>query len=417
MKPVEQRDVVIIGAGPSGSIAAALMKRRGWDVLVIEAQQFPRFVIGESLLTHCLDFLDEAGMLAAVHAAGFKHKNGAAFIRRDEYGEVDFRDQHTAGHQSTYQVRRATFDKLLADEAQRQGVEIRYCVRVIGFDNAADPVRVTVQNAQGEQSVIAARFVFDASGFARVLPKLLNLEVPSSFPARAAVFTHVIDNAPLDAFDRDKVQVIVHPEHKDVWYWIIPFEGHRCSIGCAAGVEFFANYSDDPAVRIKQLFAEEPFMAKTFADATWDSPVRSQAGYAASVKSMFGPGFALLGNAAEFLDPVFSSGITIAMKSASLAAAALDKQLRTETVDWESEFAAPLRRGVDVFRIYVYAWYDGRFQDVMFSSNQAPGIRRMICSILAGYAWDESNPFVSDAQNKFDMLAQICRPKQSAASH
>src|SRR3954471_13274938 len=95
MNSVEHRDVVVIGAGPSGSIAAALMKRRGWDVLVLEAQQFPRFVIGESLLTHCLNFIDEAGMLPAVRAAGFKVKNGAAFIRREEHGEVDFREQFT----------------------------------------------------------------------------------------------------------------------------------------------------------------------------------------------------------------------------------------------------------------------------------------------------------------------------------
>jgi flavin-dependent dehydrogenase len=130
---------------------------------------------------------------------------------------------------------------------------------------------------------------------------------------------------------------------------------------------------------------------------------------------MWGPGFALLGNAAEFLDPVFSSGITIAMKSASLAAQVLDRQLKGEAVDWQREFADELRKGVDVFRLYVYAWYDGRFQDIMFSSNRAPGIRRMICSILAGYAWDDSNPFVADAERRLDMLAQLCRPAPSLA--
>jgi hypothetical protein len=104
------------------------------------------------------------------------------------------------------------------------------------------------------------------------------------------------------------------------------------------------------------------------------------------------------------------------MKSASLAAAALDRQLRGEAVDWTKEFEAPLRKGVDVFRLYVYAWYDGRFQDIMFSSNRAPGIRRMICSILAGYAWDESNPFVADAERRLDMLAQLCRPASATVS-
>jgi flavin-dependent dehydrogenase len=131
----EQRDIVVIGAGPSGSIAAALLRRRGWDVLVLEAQQFPRFSVGESLLAHCLDFVAEAGMLDAVEAYGFQYKNGAAFVRGSDYGEVDFSDQFTPGRDSTFQVPRAAFDKLLADEAAKQGVEIRYQVRVTSVDN------------------------------------------------------------------------------------------------------------------------------------------------------------------------------------------------------------------------------------------------------------------------------------------
>jgi flavin-dependent dehydrogenase len=123
---------------------------------------------------------------------------------------------------------------------------------------------------------------------------------------------------------------------------------------------------------------------------------------------MHGPGFALLGNAAEFLDPVFSSGVTIAMRSASMATKVLDRQLRGETVDWSSEFEEPLRRGVDTFRAYVRAWYDGRFQDIMFAKTQPPEIRRMICAILAGYAWDVENPFVAEPERRLDMVAQLC---------
>ena len=136
---LERRDVIVIGAGPAGSIAAALLKRRGWDVLVLEGQRFPRFSIGESLLAHCLDFVAEAGMMEAVEAAGFQYKNGAAFIRDDDYGEFDFGDGFTPGRASTYQVQRAPFDKLLADEAERQGVEIRYETRVTAVEPGETP--------------------------------------------------------------------------------------------------------------------------------------------------------------------------------------------------------------------------------------------------------------------------------------
>jgi flavin-dependent dehydrogenase len=403
----EQRDIVVVGAGPSGSIASALLKRRGWDVLVLEAQQFPRFSIGESLLAHCLDFVAEAGMIEAVDAAGFQYKNGAAFVRGTDYGEFDFADKFTPGRDSTFQVQRATFDKLLADEAGKQGVEIRYQVRVASVDNQRPRPLVRAQDGAREYDV-EARFVLDASGFGRTLPKLLQLETPSAFPVRNAVFTHVADHAAADSFDRNKIQVVIHPRHRDVWYWLIPFPHGRCSLGCVARREFFDAYPTDLDARLRQLVAEEPFLARVLANAEWDTAARGLSGYAANVESMHGPGFALLGNAAEFLDPVFSSGVTIAMRSASMAARVLDRQLRGETVDWQSQFEAPLRKGVDTFRAYVRAWYDGRFQDIMFAKTQPPEIRRMICSILAGYAWDETNPFVAEPERRLDMVAKLC---------
>ena len=405
---ISHYDVVIIGAGPSGSIAGALLRRRGWKVLVLEGQRFPRFSIGESLLVHCLDFVEEAGMMPAVAAAGFQFKNGAAFVRGDEYGDFDFSDKFTPGRDSTFQVQRATFDKVLADEAEKQGVEIRYEVRVTAVDVSADSPRVRARDASGSEYDVEAKFILDASGFGRTLPKLLALETPSAFPVRNALFTHVADHAPDGAFDRNKIQIVVHPQHRDVWYWLIPFPAGRCSLGVVARKEFFDAYPAGPDQRIRTLVGEEPFLTRVLANAVWDTPARELGGYAANVKAMHGKGFALLGNAAEFLDPVFSSGVTIAMRSASMAAAVLDRQLRGEAVDWTCEFELPLRKGVDTFRTYVRAWYDGRFQDIMFAKTQPPDIRRMICSILAGYAWDETNPFVAEPQRRLDMVAQLC---------
>ena len=403
-----RRDVIVIGAGPSGAIASALLKRRGWNVLVLEAQKFPRFSIGESLLAHCIDFVEEAGMLDAVERAGFQFKNGAAFIRGDEYGDFDFSEKFTPGRNSTYQVQRAVFDKLLVDEAEKQGVEVRYETRVLGVDCAGSVAQLRVRDGSGHEFDVRAEFVLDASGFGRVLPKLLSLETPSAFPVRSAVFTHIADRIPDGAFDRNKVQIVVHPVHHDVWYWLIPFPDGRCSLGCVARQAFFDPYPDQLGLRLRKLVGEEPFLSRLLADAQWDTPARQLSGYAANVRAMHGKGFALLGNSAEFLDPVFSSGVTIAMRSASMAAGVLDRQLRGEKVDWHAEFERPLRRGIDTFRTYVGAWYDERFQKIMFAKTQTAGIRRMICSILAGYAWDESNPFVAEPERRLNMLAELC---------
>jgi flavin-dependent dehydrogenase len=139
-------------------------------------------------------------------------------------------------------------------------------------------------------------------------------------------------------------------------------------------------------------------------------PVGEIIGYAATVTRLHGRHFALLGNAAEFLDPVFSSGVTIAMKSASLAAQVLGRQLKGESVDWEREFADELNYGVETFRNFVAGWYDGSLQDVIFFPRQQSNIRGMICSILAGYVWDRENPYTGpQSGRRLRALAEICR--------
>ncbi|MCP9340361.1 NAD(P)/FAD-dependent oxidoreductase [Stutzerimonas xanthomarina] len=404
----ENRSVVVIGAGPSGAIAAALLKRQGHDVLVIERQRFPRFSIGESLLSHCLDFIEEAGMLEAVQAAGFQTKHGAAFGCGKRYTEFDFRDKFTEGHGSTYQVQRADFDKLLADQAALQGVEIRYEEEITAADFDGSRPSLQVRRLDGSEYALQADFVLDASGYGRVLPRLLDLEAPSSFPLRRAVFTHIRDNIDDPHFDRDKILITTHPELRDVWFWTIPFSDGRCSLGVVASAERYEGRPVDLDACLKEFVMEAPNLKRILKHAEWDIPARPINGYSASVKALHGRGFALLGNAAEFLDPVFSSGVTIAMRSASMAAAVLHRQLNGEAVDWESEFAAPLKRGVDTFRTYVEGWYDGSFQDVIYYERAQPEIRRMICSILAGYAWDDRNPYVAEPQRRLRVLAELC---------
>lgn len=407
---INTADVAIVGAGPAGAIISALLNRQGHKVVVIERQHFPRFSIGESLLPQCMEFIAEAGMLDAVNNAGFQFKNGAAFTHNGNYSFFDFTDKFSPGPGTTFQVQRATFDHLLASEAQKQGVEIRYGhgLTAINFNEAGAELQVQPDN--GEAYQLNARFVLDASGFGRVLPRLLDLELPSNFPARTSVFTHIQDNITADWHDRSKILVTVHPHHSDVWFWLIPFAGGRCSVGVVGESHYFEGKADLKAC-LQGFVNETSDLGSLLRDAVFDTPVQKLSGYACNVKSLWGENFALLGNAGEFLDPVFSSGVTIAMKSASLAAPLVDRQLRGETVDWQNEYAIPLKRGVDTFRNYVSAWYDGRFQDVVFfrQDKTSPKISGMISSILAGYAWDENNPFVAEPARRLNALAELCR--------
>jgi len=408
--PIQTTDVAVVGAGPAGAIISALLHRKGHKVTVIERQHFPRFSIGESLLPQCMEFIEEAGMLEAVNKAGFQFKNGAAFTCDGNYSFFDFTDKFSPGPGTTFQVQRAAFDHLLASEARKQGVEIRYGHGLTAITITESGAELQVQPDHGDAYQLNARFVLDASGFGRVLPRLLDLELPSNFPIRTSVFTHIQDNITADWHDRNKILVTVHPRYNDVWFWLIPFAGGRCSLGVVGENHYFEGKTDLQAC-LQGFVNETPDLGQLVRNAVFDTPVQKLSGYACDVKSLWGQHFALLGNAGEFLDPVFSSGVTIAMKSASLAAPLVDRQLRGEAVDWQNEYAVPLKRGVDTFRNYVSAWYDGRFQDVVFfrQDKASPKISGMISSILAGYAWDENNPFVAEPARRLNALVDLCR--------
>lgn len=400
--------VLIIGAGPSGSIAGALLQNKGHQVTILERQQFPRFSIGESLLPQCMEFIQQAGMMEAVVNAGFQYKNGASFVYKNQQTEFSFEDKFSEGIGTTFQVQRGKFDKLLADEAVRMGVDIQWQMEVLTADFSGDKPKLTVRNQSGDILYYQADFVLDASGFGRILPKLLDLESPSGFPVRQALFGHIEDRINDMRFDRNKIRITVHPEHKDVWYWLIPFSNGRSSVGVVAEPAFYSAWDNNDSA-LQDIINQDPSLRRLLKNAEFDEKINTIIGYSANVKNLYGKGYALLGNAGEFLDPVFSSGVTIAMKSATLVADILDRQFKNEAIDWNKDYAEPLQRGVDTFRVYVDAWYDGRFQDVIFHHNQKPEIKAMISSILAGYAWDEQNPYVKNARARFDTLAELCR--------
>lgn len=401
-------DVIVIGAGPSGSVAAALLNKKGYRILVLEKIHFPRFSIGESMLPQCMIYLEQADMLEAVEAANFQHKNGAAFSFRNKYETFDFREKFSEGWGTTFQVQRDRFDKILADEAEKQGVEIYYGHSVTAFEYLDGNVTLSVTTDNDETYKVSARFVLDASGFGRVLPRMLDLNIPSNFDPRTSIFSHVEDHISAQQYDRNKILITVHPEHKDIWYWLIPFSDGRASVGVVAPKEFLLDMPGSAEEKLKEMIAQGGKLGEYLNEATFIQPVREITGYSCKVKQLYGDGFALLGNAGEFLDPVFSSGVTIALKSASLAADVLDRQLLGLSPNWEEEFSVPLQQGVDTFRSFVVGWYNGQFQDVVFSENKSETVTKMISSILAGYAWDRKNPYVND-HSRLSTLAEFCR--------
>lgn len=404
-------DVVVIGAGPAGSCAAKMLVDRGLTVVVVEKATFPRFSIGESLLPQCMSFLQEAGLKEAVDQYGFQHKNGATFLRHGQLSEFDFSDKLSAGPSTTYQVKRAEFDQLLAGEACKAGVDIRFKQSLLSLEQHDGQVALQIQDEATERSYqLNCQFVLDASGFGRVLPKMLDLEYPSEFPVRKALFGHISDQLPCHV-DRNKILITVHPTHPDIWFWLIPFADGTSSLGVVGEQHYFDTEEQKSNEQLLwDLVNQTPDLAKLLVQAEVVSPVRDIIGYSANVTSLYGQRFALLGNAGEFLDPIFSSGVTIALKSVSLAVPLVLRELQGGDVDWETEYSVPLRKGISTFWQFVAKWYELPLQDIIFFPTPQPKVRQMICSILAGYAWDESNPFVQDSGRRLNILAELCAP-------
>ncbi|MBK6633068.1 MAG: tryptophan 7-halogenase [Chitinophagaceae bacterium] len=402
----EQVDVLVIGAGPSGTVAASIIKKAGFTVKIVEKLKFPRFVIGESLLPRCMEALEEAGFLDAVKAAGFQEKFGAKFVKNGKICDYFFADQFTAGWSWTWQVPRAEFDTILADRCVQMGIPVSYETTVTGIVFNGTDSLTTVEDISGNQSQIAARFIVDGSGYGRVIPKLFNMDRPSNLPPRKTLFTHVVDTKRTMDDEPNRITIIVH--QYGIWIWVIPFSNGKTSVGFVGEPEFFKSTSGGtPEEQLRALLATEPYLAERMKDVEFVFEPRVLESWSTTTNSFYGDGFVLTGNVTEFLDPVFSSGVTLATVSSQTAAKLVIKKLNGEAVDWDAEYTQPMMQGVDTFRSYVMAWYEGTLDTIFFADNQVPEIKSMICSVLAGYVWDLNNPYVKDHKTALQKLARL----------
>jgi flavin-dependent dehydrogenase len=401
-------DVLVIGAGPAGSVAASIINQSGLKVRMVEKEKFPRFVIGESLLPRCMEALEEAKLLDAVKAQGFQEKFGAKFLRGSDVCDFNFSDQFTKGWSWTWQVPRADFDLTLAKEAQRQGVELDFETTVTDIKfNGTDSV-TTIVDKEGKQSQIKARFIVDASGYGRVIPRLFNLDRPSNLPMRKTLFAHIKDPQRLNYDEPNRIIIIVH--EPGVWVWVIPFSNGLTSVGFVGHEAFFdkiKHLSSEEQLRF--LINSEVNTKERFGDKEFVFEPRTIQGWSVTTDKFYGDGYVLTGNVTEFLDPVFSSGVTLAVSSSQRAANLVVKQLKGTKVDWEEEFMKPTTVGVDTFRSYVMAWYDGTLSEIFFAKDVNPDFKNQICSVLAGYVWDLENPFVKKHDRALKSLAEVIR--------
>ena len=394
-------DVLVIGGGPAGSIAAIKLVKAGYDVKLVEKVQFPRFVIGESLLPRCNELLDEAGVLDIVEQAGFQFKGGVAFENeKNDLKIVHFENNMGEKHNSSFQVRRETFDKLLLDEAEKLGANITMESEVIAYDEYNNIITVIHKN--GKEEKFHAKKVIDASGYGRVLPRLLDLQTDSHLALRDAIFCRVKnDIRPDDGTDGYIYVYIVG--NNDAWIWNIPLSDTETSVGIVCSDEYYKSFNMTQDAFWDHIIETNSHAKERYVNSEKINEVGFIGGYSSNVTKMFGQNFVMVGNATEFLDPVFSSGVTLALESGSRAADLTIEELKGNKVDWDKEYHDYMMVGIDVFREFVESWYDGRLQSILFTKKQtSEKIEHRVVSVLSGYVWDDNNMFVhspTDAVN------------------
>jgi flavin-dependent dehydrogenase len=292
----------------------------------------------------------------------------------------------------------------LADTVESMGVPVSYetTVTAIRF-NGSDSV-TTVEDQHGNKTEIEARFIVDGSGYGRVIPRLFNLDKPSNLPPRKALFTHVVDLKRSMDDEPNRITIIVHKP--GVWVWVIPFSSGVTSVGFVGNPEFFSDYEGDNDKVLRALIATQPYLAERLKDVEFVFEPRILQSWSTTTDKFYGEGFVLTGNVTEFLDPVFSSGVTLATVSSQKAANLVIRKLKGEEVNWEQEYTQYLLQGVNTFRSYVMAWYEGTLDTIFFANKQNYEVKKKICSVLAGYVWDMSNPYVSNHDSALQLLAR-----------
>jgi flavin-dependent dehydrogenase len=411
---IQTTDVLVIGAGPAGTVAASIVNKAGYKVRIVEKMKFPRFVIGESLLPRCMEALEEAGFLDAVKEKKFQEKGGAKFVKNGKICDYRFAEQFTRGWEWTWQVPRAEFDKTLADTVEKMGVPVDYETTVTAIEFHGSDSITTVTDKNGTPSQIKAKFIIDGSGYGRVIPKLFNLDKPSNLPPRKALFTHTVDLRREMSDEPNRITIVVHKPA--VWIWIIHFSTGITSLGFVGDASFFATYAGNTEEQLRAMIADEPYLKERFKNIEFLFEPKVLESWSSTTDRFFGKGFVLTGNVTEFLDPVFSSGVTLATVSSQIAGKLVVEKLNGREIDWENEYMKIMMQGVDTFRSYVMAWYEGTLDTIFFADNQDLMIKSQICSVLAGYVWDINNPYVKNHKTGLHRLASMITYRDSLKS-
>lgn len=379
-------DCVVVGGGPGGASAANVAARAGCRVLILERERFPRFHIGESLLPASLACLDELGVTEALAEYPFVGKRGATFETAcgGTRMRVDFAGAPGIDRSEVFHVPRAEFDQVLLNAARSVGVEVWEGALVRKVELESDGVRIQGER-NGRLFEIRTPLVVDASGRAGVLARTVGLRRPDPALRKCALHAQFEDAAQLSGEAAGDIHVVVRPEGG--WFWSIPLPSGRTSVGFVFDQGETARAAEETAEgALDRWISQTPAVRRDLAEATRIGPVRWDADFSYAAERPSGDRWALVGDAAAFLDPVFSTGVHLALTrgievgQAVVTAVRRGGSLRRHLRRADSRHVRRLRR----YRRMVLGFYDPAFRDVFFFPVRWPAGARAVASVLGG---------------------------------
>lgn len=373
-------DVAIIGGGPAGSTAATLLAKAGRKVVVLEKETFPRFHIGESLLPRSMATLERLGVMPKIEAAGFVKKFGAQIASGcgEKESHFYFKDGFRPRGDYAFQVTRAEFDKILLDHARESGADVREGVTVTRVEFSEEEAELATSAGP-----VSARYLIDCSGRHTVIGSQHQLKSPYEGLHKFAVYAHYENVDRPDGIDGTLTRMV---RTKDRWFWMIPLSASKMSIGVVMDTADFRALKQEPEKVLEDSLRGLPVMAGRMARSERCTPVYASGDYSYHNAALHGQRWVMAGDAAGFIDPIFSSGIFLAILGAEQAAdavdAALDVPRRAPALF--GRYQRRMRKVMKIYLDFVRAWYRQEFIETVLNPQNILEIVPAVNAVLAG---------------------------------